>query len=402
MKETDLQLLRNELEAELRENILSWWMKHSPDHTSGGFYGHINHDNQVVRGAGKGAVLNTRILWTFSAAYRMFPEPEYLDMARRAYYYIIRHFTDKKYGGIYWELEADGSRKSTRKQIYAIAFAIYALSEYYLASGDDQALKAARVLFLDIETHAFDSLRNGYTDALARDWSPLEDLRLSEKDQNESKTMNTHLHILEAYTNLYRAWKDPALKDALENLIRLMPDRFINQNKHLNLFFDDEWNLKSSLISFGHDIEATWLLYEAAEVLDEKVLLEETGKLAVEMVRELMKDRDEDGALFYEYFPEEDRYDTNKHWWPQAEAMVACYNAYQLSGDEAFLKMTHDSWIFIRDFIVDREFGEWNWATNKEGKALREIEKAGFWKCPYHNGRACMELIRRIDNTENN
>jgi len=330
----------------------------------------------------------------------MYPEPEYLDTARRAYYYILRHFTDKKYGGIYWELEPDGSRRSMRKQIYAIAFAIYGLTEYHMASGDEQALKMARVLFQDLEAHAFDRLNNGYTDALARDWSPVEDLRLSEKDQNESKTMNTHLHVLEAYTNLYRVWKDPSIRDALENVLRLMLDRFVDrESKHLNLYFDNNWTLKSSLVSYGHDIEASWLMFEAAEVLENGKLLEECGRLAVEMARENFFGLDKDGGLFYEYFPEEDRLDSNKHWWPQAEALVGYYNAFQISGEKAFLSRAGESWTFIKEKLVDREFGEWNWATDKEGRAKREVEKAGFWKCPYHNGRACMELIRRIDNT---
>ena len=401
-RDETLKYLRKELESELKENILQWWMEHSPDRHGGGFYGHIDHDNRVIEGAGKGAVLNARILWTFSAAYRMYSDPDYLETARRAYHYLLRHFTDKKYGGIYWELEPDGSRRSTRKQMYAIAFAIYSLSEYYMASGEEHAIKMARVLFQDLEAHAFDSLKNGYTDALARDWKPIEDLRLSQKDQNESKTMNTHLHILEAYTRLFMVWKDPALKDALENLLKLMLDRFVDRaGKHLNLFFDDDWTLKSTLISFGHDIEASWLLFEAAGVLEDKALIEDTGKLAVEMARENLKGLDADGGLFYEFFPEEKRIDTDKHWWPQAEAMVGYFNAFQVSGDEDFLNRARESWAFIREKIVDREFGEWNWSVNKAGIAQREKEKAGFWKCPYHNGRACMEIIQRIDNTLN-
>ena len=396
----NLHNLSKELESELRENILPWWMEHMPDHTFGGFFGHVKHDNQVVEGAGKGSVLNTRILWTYSAAFRMYPNPEYMVTASRAYNYIISHFTDKKYGGIYWELESDGSRRTTRKQIYAIAFAIYALAEYHMASGDEQALKYARVLFLEIEVHAFDPLRNGYTDALSRDWSPVEDLRLSEKDQNESKTMNTHLHILEAYTNLYRVWKDPSLRDALENVLRLMLDRFVNQDsKHLNLFFDDNWTLKSTLVSYGHDIEATWLMHEAAGVLGDQALIGICGKLAVDMARENFSGLDKDGGLFYEWLPEEERLDSDKHWWPQAEALVGYFNAYQLSGDEEFLKKAKNSWTFIREKLVDKEYGEWNWGVNKEGVPLRVKEKAGFWKCPYHNGRACMEIIRRINNT---
>jgi mannobiose 2-epimerase len=265
MKSGTLSQFRKELEKELKDNILSWWMKYSPDNELGGFHGHIDHQNQVVKGAGKGAVLNARILWTFSAAYRMYKQPEYLETARRSFAYIISYFTDKKYGGVYWELEPDGSVRSSRKQIYATAFTIYGLAEYHMACGDDQALKIAKGLFRDLEAKALDLEFNGYTDALSRDWKALEDLRLSEKDQNESKTMNTHLHILEAYANLFRIWKENALEKALGNLIHLFLERFVDRERNvLNLFFDDSWKLKSTLISYGHDIECYWLLHVSA------------------------------------------------------------------------------------------------------------------------------------------
>jgi len=402
MRITGLKELREELELELKDNILSWWMKYTPDKELGGFHGHIDHQNQVVHGAGKGSVLNARILWTFSAAYRMYQQPEYLDTARRAYAYIISYFTDKKHGGVYWELEPDGKVRSSRKQIYAIAFTIYGLVEYYLASGDEQALKYAVGLFRDIEAHALDRRYNGYTEALSRDWKELEDLRLSEKDDNESKTMNTHLHILEAYGNLYRVWKDPALEKALENLILLFLERFVDgKRKQLNLFFDEQWKLKSSLISFGHDIECSWLLHEAAEILGNEELMKETAKLAVAMARENMKGLDDDGGLFYEFFPKTLELDADKHWWPQAEAMVGYFNAWQESGQQIFLQKSLGSWEFIKAYLLDHKMGEWYWSVNRERVPQTEKEKAGFWKCPYHNGRSCLELIRRINEIDN-
>lgn len=394
----ELKILRKELEWELKDNILSWWMKFAPDNEEGGFYGHIDHENRVVEGAGKGAVLNARILWAFSAAYRKFQIPEYLEMARRAYEYMIAYFTDKKYGGVYWELNANSSVRSSRKQVYAIAFTIYGLTEYHVACGDDRPLKIARGLFRDLEAHALDRERNGYTDALSRDWKPLEDLRLSAKDQNESKTMNTHLHILEAYTRLYRIWKDPQLDKALKNVLRLLLDRFVNHDSlHLNLFFDEHWTLKSTLISYGHDIEASWLMYEAAGVLEDEKLVGECARLAVDMARANMAGLDADGGLHYEYFPESGKLDSDKHWWPQAEALVGYFNAFELSGEHLFLSRVLGSWTFIREHLVDYKLGEWYWSVDSLGVPQKENEKAGFWKCPYHNGRACMELIRRID-----
>ncbi len=394
----ELPILKKELEKELKENILAWWMKYTPDQELGGFYGHIDHHNQVVQGAGKGAVLNARILWTFSAAYRMYRNPDYLETARRAYEYMVAFFTDKKHGGVYWELEPDGQVRSDRKQIYAIAFTIYGLTEYHLACRENQPLKIARGLFLDMEAHALDRKNNGYTEALSRDWRPLGDLRLSEKDQNESKTMNTHLHILEAYTNLYRTWKDARVKKALQNVLRLLLDRFVDPGSlHLNLFFDEHWTLRSSLISYGHDIEASWLVHEAARVLGDEDLLEQSMVLAVAMARENMAGLAADGGLYYEFSPETGELDRDRHWWPQAEALVGYFNAYELTGEYIFLSKALGSWSFIREHLIDYKLGEWYWSVDSKGKPQKENEKAGFWKCPYHNGRACLELIRRIE-----
>ncbi len=397
-----LNHLGTALEQELKGNILSWWMKHTPDDEFGGFYGHISHENQVVEKAGKGAVLNTRILWTFAAAYRMYGDQVYLDMAHRAYRYIREYFLDKDFGGIYWELDYLGNVISSKKQTYAIAFAIYALAEYHAAIGDDDALALAISLFRDIEAHALDHEKNGYIDALSREWEPVEDLRLSEKDQNESKTMNTHLHVMEAYANLFRIWKDPALEKALGSVIDLFLNHFVDQESfRLNLFFDDDWVLRSSLISYGHDIECAWLLHEAAEILGDAIRLKKATKLAVEMARKNFTGLDSDGGLYYEFFPLEDRLDTTKHWWPQAEAMVGYFNAFQLSGEKEFLSRALNSWEFIEKRMVDKKSGEWYWGVDKEGNPQTEIEKAGFWKCPYHNSRACMEIIRRIGEVNN-
>ncbi|MFH0757020.1 MAG: AGE family epimerase/isomerase [Bacteroidota bacterium] len=399
MKER-LARLGKAMEQELQEDILPWWMKYTPDHEFGGFHGHITHENQAVERAGKGAILNTRILWTFAAAYKKYHNQDYLDTAQRAYRYILEHFLDREYGGVYWELDYRGDVISSRKQIYAIAFAIYALAEYHAACGDKDALAMAISLFRDIEDHALDREKLGYWEALSREWEPMEDLRLSAKDQNESKTMNTHLHIMEAYTNLYRTWKDPGLKKALGDLMVLFLEKFIDPvTLHLNLFFDDDWNLKSSLVSYGHDIECAWLLHEAAEVLDDRRMVEQTGRLAVDMARENFKGLDSDGGLYYEFFPLENKLDTTRHWWPQAEAVVGYLNAYQLSGEEEFFFRALSSWQFIENQLLDKNLGEWYWGVDKNGNPQTDIEKAGFWKCPYHNSRACLEVIRRTEET---
>lgn len=387
--------LKQELKRELTGNILPFWLDNAIDHAGGGFLGHINFHGTPVPEANKGSILNARIMWTFAASYREFEDPAYLWAADRAFCYFMDNFVDGKYGGVYWELDYQGNPVNTKKQIYALAFAIYGLSEYYRAIGKKAALDQAIALYHDIEQYSFDRERNGYFEAFSRDWGKAEDLRLSEKDQNESKTMNTHLHILEAYTNLYRVWKDSALKQQLINLVELFIEYFINSEGHLNLFFDDEWNLRSDLISFGHDIECSWLLQEAAEVAGDNRSMEKCRELAVFIAEQNQSGLDKDGGLYYEYFPSEDRWDRDRHWWPQAEAIVGYYNAWQLSGRKAFLDNAITTWRFIQKYLVDASAGEWYWSVDESGNPRQDEQKAGFWKCPYHNSRACLEIIKR-------
>jgi mannobiose 2-epimerase len=393
----DLLKFKSELETELHSNILHYWRTKAVDTKNGGFIGHIDNTDTCIFDATKGVVLNARILWTFASAYRIFKKPNDLELARRAFDYITNHFIDKKYGGVYWELDYTGKPLNPRKQIYGLSFVMYGMVEFNRACGDNKALEIAIDLFNLIEKHSFDKENNGYIEALSQEWNKLDDLRLSEKDDNESKTMNTHLHVLEAYTNLYRVWKNEVLGTALKNLIRLFIDKFINVDFNLNLFFDDYWNLKSDLISYGHDIECSWLLHEAAEVSGDYELIRTTAELAVKMAKQAFKGIDDDGGMIYETFPSKKHTDADKHWWPQAEAVVGFYNAYQLSGKPEFLEKAMGSWNFIKDYIVDKENGEWFWSVNKEGIPDKNHEKAGFWKCPYHNGRACMEMIERLN-----
>ncbi|MCF8226287.1 MAG: AGE family epimerase/isomerase [Bacteroidales bacterium] len=392
--EETIQNLKEEVKQELTGNILPFWLERSVDNENGGFVGHIDFHGNILHEANKGAVLNARILWTFSAAYRDLKIREYREAADRAYWYITESFLDPVHGGVFWELDFRGNLVGTKKQVYAIAFAIYGMAEYYLATGEDDALKISQSLFRDIEKHSFDRTRNGYFEAFTRHWQPIEDLRLSEKDQNENKTMNTHLHILEAYTNLYRAWKDEELAGQLRNLVLLFTEKFVNEKGHLNLFFDDDWNLKSDLVSFGHDIECSWLLQEAAEVLEDDDLVKKTKKLAVIIAGQNMIGLDSDGGLYYEYSPSRNEWDTDKHWWPQAEAVVGYYNAYRISGDEKFLSASLNNWKFIKENIIDAKNGEWHWSVNRNGTPKVNEQKAGFWKCPYHNSRACLEIMK--------
>jgi len=391
----ELAIYRSELTGEL-ERILDYWIKYTPDAENGGFTGRIDNQNNIIAKAPKGSVLNARILWSFSAAYRLNKNEKYLKYAGRAYQYIINHFIDKENGGVFWSVDYTGNPLDTKKQIYAIAFTIYALSEYYMASGkEDARIKAISLYHLLVE-RSYDPVKTGYFEAFTRDWQPVNDLRLSAKDANEKKTMNTHLHVLEAYTNLYRIWPNYELKQQIAGLINNFLNHFINpKTNHLLLFFDEDWNSKSTLVSYGHDIEATWLLHEAAEVIKDNLLLEKLKKTNMAVANATIEGIDSDGGLWYEYEPADNHLVKEKHWWVQAEAMVGFYNTWQITGDDKYLNCSQKSWDFIKSKILDKQNGEWFWGVDEKGDVMITEDKVGIWKCPYHNSRACIEIIRR-------
>lgn len=393
----NITTLRIEVEHELTTGILPFWMEKMADNVQGGFYGRIDGDDKLHADAPKGAILNARILWTFSAAYRLLRKPEYLETATRAKRYIIDKFYDKDFGGVHWSLSADGEPLDTKKQVYAQGFAIYGLSEYARATGDREALDYAVKLFETVEKYSFDRDRNGYIEAFTREWKPIEDMRLSDKDENTSKTMNTHLHILEPYANLYRVWKDEQLERQLRNMLDLFTGKILNKKTyHLDLFFDNCWHTDGNIISYGHDIEASWLIHEAALVLGDEALLKRIEPVITNIARAADEGLNPDGSMIYERFTAEDRTDRELHWWVQAENVVGHVNLYQHFGDEKALDTAVKCWQFIKDKIIDHANGEWHWSLMPDGSVNRRDDKAGFWKCPYHNGRMCMEIIERF------
>jgi len=397
---TDLTGFRKELLEELH-TILEYWEQYATDHESGGFYGRIDNDNNVYRDAAKGVVLNARILWAFSAAVRFGNNDRYLQSATRAYQYLVSYFIDQKYGGVYWSVDHRGFPLETRKQIYAHAFVIYALSEYFMATGDQAALELAIRIYDIVVLRSYDYVNGGYGEALSADWNPIGDLRLSQKDANEKKSMNTHLHVLEGFTNLYRAWKDETLRRRIRELIGLFRDHIVNPlDGHLDLFFDDQWRPKSTIISYGHDIEAAWLILEAAGVANDAPLLEWATGHASRGADGVLAGLDVDGGLWYEADRLTGHLVREKHSWPQAEAMVGFFNAWEVTGQPGYLRRSLSSWRFIRKFIVDPKHGEWFWGVTQHYDIMQE-DKVGPWKCPYHNTRACMELIKRIDLSKN-
>ncbi len=391
----DLKELSRELENTLHDNILNFWLSRTVDTVNGGFIGRIDGNDNADADSPKGAIMYGRILWTFSAAYRTSGREEYLEAAERAYDYILKHFIDNEFGGVYWSLTAEGQPLDTKKQYYAIAFVIYGLSEYNRATGNKEALELAVRLFHDIEDHSYDSVNNGYEEASTREWADLGDVRLSLKDANEKKTMNTHLHILEAYTNLVRVCDDSLLRSQTANLLEIFLEKIYKpETGHLGLFFDDEWNEKSvGEFSYGHDIEASWLLLETAKVLGDEELYDRTLKTCRRIAEASFEGYMEDGSMIYELH--EGELVTERHWWVQAETLIGLVYLYKFHGVDTTDKIAK-TWKYMDENIIDHENGEWWWSRMPDGSINRKDDKAGFWKCPYHNGRMCMEILSVI------
>ncbi len=428
----DLNSLKYEMQDVVENNILRFWLDKMQDTEHGGFYGRMDGHEVLHPEAEKGAILNARILWAFSAAYRVLHKPEYLEAATRAKQYIIDYFVDKEYGGVYWSVDYKGNPLDTKKQFYAIGFVIYGMSEYARATGDKEALDYALQLFDSIEEHAFDSKYNGYIEACTREWGTIADMRLSELDANYPKSQNTHLHIIEPYTNLYRCLQElraaescdyvPVIgsvlpinvsvpqevigrvEGALRNLIDIFTDKILNpETHHLDLFFDMDWTRGAGhLESYGHDIECSWLMHEAALVLGDRYVLDKVEPIVRMVAEASAKGLRPDGSMIHEANLDTGHVDDDLHWWVQAENVVGWYNLYQYFGDKDALEKALRCWNYIKTQMIDWEHGEWHWSRHPDGSLNTVDDKAGFWKCPYHNSRMCLELIERIEANSSN
>ena len=422
-----VDMMKLEMQDVLENNILPFWLNKMIDNEHGGFYGRIDGSGKLHPNAEKGAILNARILWSFSAAYRVLQKEEYLEAATRAKDYLIEHFIDPEYGGVYWSVDYQGNPLDTKKQFYAIGFAIYGLSEYARATGDREALEYALDLYDCIEEHALDREHNGYIEACTREWGEIADMRLSELDANYPKSQNTHLHIIEPYTNLLRCLKEmqaqetcdyvPAIGSVLpvgisvpmetimaveasvRNLIDIFTDKILNpETNHLDLFFDMDWTRGAGhLESYGHDIECSWLMHEAALVLGDENVLEKVENVVKKVAKASEKGLRPDGSMIHEANLDTGHVDDDLHWWVQAENVVGWYNIWQHFGDEYALNNAEKCWQYIKNNLIDFDNGEWYWSRHPDGTLNTTDDKAGFWKCPYHNSRMCIEIIERTN-----
>jgi mannobiose 2-epimerase len=386
--------LARSAERELRGDILPFWLKYTRNPANGGYYGLITADMTVKAGVPRGALLTSRILWTFSTAYRVYGDLAYLEMARWAYRDLMDHFWDQEYGGLYWTIAADGTPMDVHKQIYGQVFGVYALAEFYRATGEPRALDEAIAIYTLIEAHARDRAYGGYIDALDRSWARLGTQR--NLLGGAPKSQNSHIHILEAYTELLRVWPDPGLRDNQRALVETTLQHIIDPDTHhLILFMKDDWTPIGDEVSFGHDIELSWLLVEAAQVLGDPALVARVKPISLDIAKvTLAQGVDPDGGVLNEGGPH-GLTNTGKDWWPQAEAAVGFLNAYQLSGDAQYFRASRHSWDFIQAKFVDRVHGDWIESVARDGTPLPR-PKVSLWKCPYHSGRSCFELIERL------
>ena len=388
------KVLKDEITSDLKENILSFWERYSVD-SSGGFYGSLGRDGAPIADAPKGGVLNARILWTFSTAYRMYGDTAYRKLADRAQRYFIDHFIDSQYGGVYWLIKADGTPLDTNKQTYGCSYAIYGLSEHFRATGNNESLQKAIELYRIMESKVKDPVNDGYIESFTREWGTPQKLGY-DGDGIAAKTMNTHIHVLEAYTALYKVWKDNSLCKRLAKVIDLITTRLYNpQTHHLISYCDLNWNNLDDIDSYGHDIETSWLLTEAAEALGDPEVIGRCRKVALELADASLKEGiNPMGAMMYERHKDKSRKDAS--WWCQAETVVGCINAWQLTGEQSYLDSAVRTWNFIKSRMIDKEYGEWFRTVLEDGTPRYKEPKASMWNCPYHNSRMGFEIDTRL------
>ena len=407
----ELSKYREVFLKELHENILAFWMKFGIEKEGHGFYGAADLKGNPVLEAPKSCVLNARILWTFSEATIMFDNKQYADIADKAFRVLEEDFADKKYGGYFMSIDAQNQPLDTIKHTYAQAFVLYALSKYYEFRPSDELLKVINDYFGFLEDKTKDTSNPGYFEAFTREWQLYSENRMA--DNNEPRSMNTHLHIMEAYAAFYKVSKNELAGKRLKELLLLFIEKIIRPSGHLGIFFNEKFEEADSskgICSFGHDIEASWLLWEAAEILNDPKIIAQMKPLSIKMLDAV--DRvgvDKDGGLFLESTRFGSHLRTNKHWWPQAETLVAFMNGFEITSDEKYWEKLKLSWNFVNTHIIDHENGEWFTKVNRLGIPFlnepkddpspyyRNDWKIDPWKCPYHNGRAMMELIKRID-----
>ena len=386
-------MMVEEVKEHLLHTIIPFW-KNLRDNEHGGYYGWLGYDLALDKKAVKGCILNSRITWFFANAYTLLKDESLLDEAKHGFAFMKDYCFDKENGGIYWSITYDGKPEDTTKHTYNQAFCIYALSSYYEASKDEEALAMAKELFHIIEEKCTDEV--GYLEAFDREFHLIENDKLSENGVIADKTMNTLLHVFEAYTELYRVSKDTEAKKRLEWILDTIADKIYNPKLHRQeVFFDKNYNSILDLHSYGHDIETAWLLNRGVDVLGEEAYQKKMGPIIDDLTAQVYKVAFDGHSLANEC--EKGVVNTHRIWWVQAETVIGFLNGYQRNPEKKeYLEAAKSEWQFIKDYVIDkREGSEWFWEVDENGKPYPDRPIVEPWKCPYHNGRMCIEVIRR-------
>ena len=386
-------MMVEEIKSHLLENIIPFW-KSLRDDEYGGYYGWMDYDLKLDKKAVKGCILNSRILWFFSNAYTLLKDESLLEEAKHGFAFMKEHCMDKENGGIFWSIKYSGEPEDTTKHTYNQAFAIYALSSYYEASGDEEALNMAKGLFRIIEERCTDDI--GYKEAFDKEFHEIENDKLSENGVIAQKTMNTLLHVFEAYTELYRVAKLPEVKERLKWIMDTFAQKVYNPKLHRQeVFFDAKMNSIIDLHSYGHDIETAWLIDRGVEVLGEKEYEEKMTPITKDLTAQIYKIAFDGHSLANEC--EKGVVNTHRIWWVQAETVVGFLNGWKMNPDKPeYLEAAQNEWEVIKEYVIDKRSGsEWFWEVDENGNPYPGRPIVEPWKCPYHNGRMCFEVIKR-------
>jgi len=386
-------MMVEEVKSHLLENIIPFW-KSLRDDEFGGYYGWMDYNLKLDKEAVKGCILNSRIMWFFSNAYTLLKDESLLEEAKHGFAFMKEHCMDKENGGIFWSIKYNGEPEDTTKHTYNQAFAIYALSSYYEAAKDEEALSMAKELFRIIETRCTDEI--GYKEAFDKEFHEIENDKLSENGIIAQKTMNTLLHVFEAYTELYRVAKLPEVKERLMWIMDTFADKVYNPKLHRQeVFFDADMNSILDLHSYGHDIETAWLIDRGVEILGEKEYEEKLTPITKDLTAQIYKVAFDGHSLANEC--EKGVVNTHRIWWVQAETVVGFLNGYKKNPDKPeYLEAAKNEWEFIKKYVIDKRPGsEWFWEVDPKGTPYPERPIVEPWKCPYHNGRMCFEVIKR-------
>lgn len=389
------------VEDEIRHHILPYWVVNSSDNVNGGFIGRMDYAGKIDFRADKAIILNTRILWTFSAAYRIYGDAQYLQLAQKAYQYLKNYFMDEADGGVFWSVKYDGKPSETTKYLYGQAFSLFAISEFALIDSESKGYDCALDLYNLIENKCYKKEYNGYQEVFNRDWSALKGVPLGDDTETSRHSLNTHLHLLEAYANLYRMQPRMDLAERLKNLIELHIEIMYDPEiRHFYNFFNRYWEIKARNYSYGHDIEAVWLLLDAARLIKDSDLILKMEKIAMEVAESLIYEGlDKNHGGIFNLGNNGKVLDSNKQWWAQAEAIVGLNYVWELDKNNCYMGAAKKIWEFIEQNFKDKIHGEWFFLVSKEGKPNQEYDKIGPWKCPYHTVRMAIELQNLIKTT---